>query len=158
MDNKKEKKKRNNAFFALCPNRIFGKFDLGCLRGSYTIEAAIIVPLIFVLLVGVLFTGLYLRDAAYIKAVAVKTAFEYTDEGTGREILKDKLSSGLMTMDLASVVYNRSTEEAVVKVHCKYSIPFKYIRHIMEKVLGEIEVEVKQTNLDGRKDILRSVL
>ena len=106
-------------------------------------------------MVGIIFVSLYLRDVSFMKAAAVKCAFECESQETGREILKDKLSNGLMTMNLAKVVFNRSTDEAYVKVSCKYSIPFKYLRKIMEKVLGKPEIEIKQSSLDGRKDILK---
>lgn len=124
------------------------------LKGSFTVEAALIFPLILGVLLTVLYLSFYLHDRAVLDNAAWKLAFDasmYSASGITREKAENKLEERLDNMEIPTLVirdiekeYTFNRQKVSVKLNGYFQIPG--IRLLTELTgVKEIYIHVNRT-------------
>lgn len=118
------------------------------LKAVYTIEAAVVVPIIMVIVALLVEFGLYLHDCVLAEtvgpAIVLEAAGEESD-GQISEMLNKRLAGA------GNVAVNiESSEDIVIDVSAEFNWPFRAIAGGE----SEIKTQVNISNLDGRKKLL----
>ena len=129
------------------------------LQGSFTLEAAVIVPLAMVMMVGVIFLAFWVHDAASMTAVndyAVLSCASQTDLQPGGVSQKtvDLLSSRLIAAkDISSSLQGSDAEGKAVS-SANITLPLAMLRTLLGEESQHLYEEVEISNLNGRKKLL----
>ncbi len=131
------------------------------LKASFTIEAAIIVPLVMVIIVGMIFVAFLAHDMVMMDAlnayVLVENADKYSDnEDLIKEDLQNRLSDGLIITKNIDVETKKRFDGIVVKSCGNFSLPFSTLSELFgTKTINESS-QITISNLDGRGALLKN--
>lgn len=128
------------------------------LKGSYTIEAALLMPLILGTIVILIFTSFFLHDRAVIYEGAISLANKYSNEqklsndrikqkleAESRQVINDKV---LCTKNISTQI-TVSNKEIIVKSQGNFYFPNMYVAQaVFRKQNFDIEVTKKMKRLD----------
>lgn len=131
------------------------------LKASFTIEAAVIVPLIMIIIVGMIFIAFLIHDTVTMDALNTYALIENADKyNDNTEIIKsdlqDWLSSGLVITKNINVESTKRIDGLVVKSCGDFSLPFTALSELFGKKQINESSEITITNLDGRSSLLKN--
>lgn len=119
-------------------------------RGSFTVEAAFLLPLFLGILVLVLYVGFYFYNEGmglYVGAFASNQLVQ----GENAENWKEQWNTMSIGLETSGLVIDEKKSEVFVQVKGKQNIPF------VKKTLS-IDCEVIRTPLDQRSFILKCMM
>lgn len=121
------------------------------LKGSYTIEAALLMPLILGIIVVLIFTSFFLHDRAVMYEGAILLANRYTNEHTmSNEAIKQELETmskqiinkKVLTTKNISTEIKVKDKEIIVKSSGDFNFPTMYV---VQEVFHKQQVTIKTT-------------
>ena len=127
--------------------------------GSFTIEAAVVIPMTMLLLVTVIFTAFYVHNAATITAVADAALLENASSlkengdsfcGDLERILQQRLIGE--TQVQASISGGEDKRSA--EVFAVFRIPLAMIDDLTQQRMGSLSFSGDVSHLNGRKKLL----
>lgn len=131
------------------------------LKASFTIEAAVIVPIVMVIIVGIIFIAFHVHDIATMESMntfaLIENANKYNEDTEIIQTeLKDKLSSGLIITKNINVESTKRIDGLIVKSCGNFSLPFTALTELFGKNQINESSEITVTNLDGRGALLKN--
>lgn len=115
-------------------------------KGSYTVEAALILPCIFFIIIGLLYLGFYVHDKVKIQAIINETAIK------GRALIQNEtdMNTGLMDYEAYNhrgilYFFNNDVQEKKVKIY-NYACS-KFSSGFFIAKVEKIEVIANYTNI-----------
>ena len=131
------------------------------LKASFTIEAAVIVPIVMVVIVGIIFIAFMVHDMVTMDALNTYTLIENAGKyNDNTEIvsadLQNKLSSGLIITKDINVESKKRTDGIIVRSCGNFSLPFSALSDLLGTKQINESSEITLTNLDGRGTLLKS--
>ena len=129
------------------------------LRGSFTVEAAVIVPLTMFIVVTFIYMAFYLHDRVIMSCIGAGYILENAADYSGsladiQEDTEEMLKSRLIIADKISVSVSED-DGAALSSSAKIAMPFPFITDIMGSSAEDIESTVNISMLDGRKTLLK---
>ena len=129
------------------------------LRGSFTVEAAVIVPLTMFIVVTFIYMAFYLHDRVIMSCIGADYILENAADYSGsladiEENTEEMLKSRLIIADKISVSVSED-DGAALSSSAKIAMPFSFITDIMGSSAEDIESTVNISMLDGRKALLK---
>lgn len=110
------------------------------IRASYTVEAAIIMPIIIFAVISIMFLTFYMHDRTILKLCAYHACIESVfKSGTSHDAAKEKINElNILTVEPTSI-WTNGTDRKNVRYLGKYTAPFS----IMVPFMGGEKVEEK---------------
>lgn len=129
------------------------------LKGSYTVEAALLMTLILPLLVGILYLGYYLHDQAVMEngAWELTTLCIRQEGGKERSEKEQEIRSRLLGTQNVSIQVNREGSHITALVRGSLSVPGLAMRFLCRNSLP-LEAEVRRRYVDAREIVIRTKL
>ena len=127
------------------------------LKASFTIEAAVIVPLSMFIIITFMYIAFYMHDCVIMKTVGpyyiLESADEYGSSLSGiEENTKEMLESRLIIAGDVSV--NLEDDDGLwLECSAQFDLPFEFFRMLLKASSGSITTEIDISMLEGR-DIL----
>lgn len=129
------------------------------LKAGAVIEAAVIVPLTLIILAAVVTVVFVLHDRVILNTVSLYEVMEEAGEGADAQTLQDSvsemLSRRLITAKDTGVSADPSEDGILVEAGGSIQIPLRIIRYLMGSGYDRIDTDVRVTNLNGRKQLIR---
>ncbi|MBR3402787.1 MAG: pilus assembly protein [Parasporobacterium sp.] len=127
--------------------------------GSFTIEAAVVIPMTMLLLVTMIFTAFYVHNAATIAAVSDAALLEnalYLDENRSSfcSNLEGILGQRLIGETQVSASISGGEDKRSAEVSAVFRIPIAMIDDLTQERLGSLSFRSDVSHLDGRKKLL----
>lgn len=127
-------------------------------EGSFTLEAAVIVPLVMLILTSVVFMGMYLYDSVTIAAVsdyAVLSSIgkKGSIEGTDSKI-QSLLEGKMIAASGIRAFIEGNNKKITAAAHADVNIPLKMIRNILGNGQGNVSSEIVLSNINGREVLI----
>lgn len=119
------------------------------LKGEMTIEASLVMPMVFLMLAFTLFVAFYLHDIVITKAYVYGRCIEMYDKNEKKDI--EKLAGEAIALAPVFVADNKikNTNKSVITVNSKYNFRMRWIKNIMD---NDEELEIKiEKNMDEQK-------
>ena len=138
--------------------RMVRKVTAPKLKGSMTIEAAVVVPVTMAIILAIVFMGFYVNNKAAMAAVDYYSALEYAGE-----VDRSIVSSGSMDPDLADCLYAAYGVSAGVSGEAdKYTawsdasffMPSVLVSRMFDKAMEQMHEDVEVSFMNGRKKLL----
>lgn len=131
------------------------------IKASFTIEAAFIVPLVMVVIVGIIFIAFLMHDMVTMDAMntytLIENANEYNDNIDFIENdLSKKLSTKLIITKNINVESNKRLDGIIVKSCGAFSLPSLSLTELFGTKKVNESSEIMITNLDGRGALLKN--
>ena len=129
------------------------------LKGSFTIEAAVVVPITMVIMVALVFLGFLTYDKASITAVCDYALMEAAGN-TGNNTTKvqnaifELLNSRLLAVSDIKVSAGGNTGNAYVSSAASFDIPLYMVKELIGGEAGLLSCNMDISNLDGRKVLI----
>ncbi len=129
------------------------------LKGSYTVEAALLMTLILPLLVGIIYMGYYLHD----QAVMENGAWEFTtlclrqERGEERDEKEQEIRSRLLGTKNVSIQVNKESSHVTALLRGNLSVPGLAMRFLCRNSLP-LEAEVRRRYVDAGEIVIRTKL
>ena len=127
------------------------------IKGSFTVEAAVIVPISMGIIVTLICFGLYLHDAVIIETVGPAAVLEAAGRYSSteqsvksevQEMLEKRLSSARgFSVDI------KGEEDVRITIEAGFDRPLKGL--ISSPGLSGIKTDINLSNLNGRKQVLK---
>lgn len=125
---------------------------------SYTIEAAIIIPITLFLIIAIIYISFALHDLLIMKtSLYCNIVTHYLDKETNslNTDLSESLDKKLMIAKSSNVIYEGQENMVTIKASCHFGYPFKGLQTLLgNKNCGEKQDVVCFTNLK-KTDFLR---
>ncbi len=131
------------------------------LKGSFTIEAAVIVPVVMVVIVGMIFIAFLVHDMVTMDALntymIIENANKYNEsEDIIKSDLQDRLNSGLIITKNINVETSKRSDGIIVKSCGNFSLPFPALSELFGANVVNESSQITVTNLDGRGSLLKN--
>lgn len=129
------------------------------LRGSFTVEAAVIVPLTMFIVVTFIYMAFYLHDKVVMSCTGADYILENAADYSGsltdiEDNTEEMLESRLIIAD--SICVSVSEDDGVtLSSSAQVAMPFSFITDIMGSSVKEAESTVNISMLDGRRTLLK---
>ena len=129
------------------------------LRGSFTVEAAVIVPLTMFIVVTFIYMAFYLHDKVVMSCTGADYILENAADYSGsltdiEENTEEMLESRLIIADSISVSVSED-DGVTLGSSAQVAMPFSFITDIMGYSVKEAESTVNISMLDGRRTLLK---
>ena len=129
-------------------------------KGSFTLEAAVIVPLAMALIAAILIFALAVHDGVIMKTVGVATIMENAgnfenDLEIIREDVLKMLQKRLVVAKNVSVEVEESKDQYTAISQSSFQIASGFIRYFTGEDLSQLNTRVCISNLNGRKTLLK---
>lgn len=128
-------------------------------KASFTIEAAFIVPIVMVLIVGVIFISFMAHDMIAMDAISSYTVIDNATQKNEQVIqstLQQKLSKGLIVTKNICVDGKKRSDGYVVKTCGNFSLPTFSLSSLFGASTINESSQISISNLDGRGALLKS--
>ena len=131
----------------------------GKLEASFTIEAAVVMPLAMILMVTVIFTAFYAHNAATIAAVTNCAALEAAaaadqSRNAVSSGMKELLAKRLIGETDVSVSISGGEQERSASASASFQIPLAMVRDLTGNRMESLSFRTGLSNLNGRKKLL----
>ena len=129
------------------------------LKASFTIEAAFIVPLVMVVIVGVIFIAFMAHDMVTMDALSSYTIIDNAgkdNEEIIQSTLRQKLSKGLIITKDIQVDGKKRSDGYIVKTCGNFSIPTIALSSLFGTSTINESSQISISNLDGRGALLKN--
>lgn len=128
-------------------------------RGSYSIEAALVIPIVLIVIITVIYYSFYLHDSLVMKSLGYSFAL---DNYNYQDFSEDELSSiaiGLMDsktiiVEHISVKVKLNNDGMDISYQGEFSFPFLGLKKILKESVSEINRET-QVGSVLKSDFLR---
>jgi len=129
------------------------------LKGSYTVEAALLMTLILPLLVGIIYMGYYLHDQAVMEngAWELTTLCIRQDRGEERSEKEQEIRSRLLCTKNVSIQVKKESSHVTAYLRGSLSVPGLAMHFLCRNSLP-LEAEVRRRYVDARRIIIRTKL
>ena len=129
------------------------------LQASFTIEAAVVVPLAMIMMATVIFAAFYVHNAATIAAVTDYAVLEQAAGMNGSQNVlcqgvKELLAGRLIGETAVSVSISGGEENGTAYTSASFQIPLAMIRELMGNTGEKLSFQTEVSNLNGRKKLL----
>ena len=129
------------------------------LKGSFTIEAIIVVPLTMAIMVGIVFMAFLAYDKASMTAVCDYALMETagnTGNNTGKvqNAVSELLNSRMLAVSDINVSAGGNERNAFVASSATFDIPLLLIRKLIGSDAAKLNCSMDISNLDGRGTLL----
>lgn len=125
--------------------------------GNYTIEAAIIMPIIFFIIIAILYSGFYFHDSISIQSSMHSYILENYQNENKNEVLNEfmkYMDSKLIITKINKLDYEADRDGITTHVIYNIDIPFTGLKVFLPNYFGEKEAEVEAENLN-KSEFLR---
>lgn len=125
----------------------------------FTIEAGVVIPIIFVLLVCVISLTFYVHDAIAVQTACMETAVKNAEavkkeEQSGIGELSQELDARMLLMRNAKVVLETEKNSLTVQADAASQYPSAMVRDLLTQSANGAAYKVCLDHLDARKEIL----
>lgn len=129
------------------------------LKGSYTVEAALLMTLILPLLVGIIYLGYYLHDQAVMEngAWELTTLCMRQETGEERNGKEQEIRSRLLGTENVSIQVNKDNSYVTVLLRGSLPVPGLAMRFLCRNNLP-LEAEVRRRYVDAGEIVIRTKL
>ncbi len=129
------------------------------LKGSYTVEAALLMTLILPLLVGIIYMGYYLHDQAVMEngAWELTTLCLRQESGEERDEKEQEIRSRLLGTKNVSIQVNKESSHVTALLRGNLSVPGLAMRFLCRNSLP-LEAEVRRRSVDAGEIVIRTKL
>ena len=129
-------------------------------KGSFTLEAAVIIPLTMALIAALLIFALAVHDGVIMNTVTVATIMEnagkFTDDPENiREDVLKMLQTRLVVAKNISVEVDGTEDQCTAVSQGSFQIASGFIRYFTGEDLSQLNTRVCISNLNGRKTLLK---
>lgn len=129
-------------------------------RGSFTIEAAVIVPLILVLVAAMLTAVFLVHDRVIMNTVSVYEVMDHAeqqrqDPTAVQTAAAEMLEKRLITAKEAGVSVEATEDGFAVNAEGTAAIPLRFVRMLLGEGSGQIHTNINISNLDGRSALIQ---
>ena len=127
------------------------------LKGSMTIEAAVIVPIAMVILVSIIYLAYYVHDQAVMSAVTDYAVMENAgknDAGNAAQIINSLLGEKLYSVSGISAGADGGGGKLNADSSASFYMPLAMIRQILGQDTGSLSASVNASFLASRKKLL----
>lgn len=129
-------------------------------KGSFTLEAAVIVPLAMALIAALLVFALAVHDGVIMNTVSVVAIMENAgkfadDPGNIREDVLKMLQKRLVVAKNISVEIDGDEDQYAAVSQGSFQIASGFIRYFTGEDLSQLKTRVCISNLNGRKTLLK---
>lgn len=128
------------------------------IRGSFTIEAAVIVPMTMFILVAVLTFSFHIHDEVSIVAAAQYAALIQAESSltgsSGTAGLQQSLSRRLIRAKDAGFTAGGNADSVTVQAQADFPVPIPIVDLLTSHTLRSIHIQVKNQSFNGRKKLL----
>ncbi|MBQ9031931.1 MAG: pilus assembly protein [Parasporobacterium sp.] len=127
--------------------------------GSFTVEAAVVVPIVMAVLVTVVFAALFVHNAAQMTAVTDLATLDGAgnwNQGAGpsesqvREVLAGRMPG---TQEI-SVSVSAGDNKRSVSSSASFPMPLAFLDELTEGHMNSLTAQFEAANLNGRKELL----
>ena len=130
------------------------------LRASFTIEAAVIVPLSLIIICAAILVSMHIHDLVVIRAVSISSIFEgystSSDISYIKELAGETLSARLIVTDNIEVTAeNTSDGEYILTCKSSSGNPSALFGSYISSSLSSSTVSINISNLSGRDTLLK---
>lgn len=130
------------------------------LKGSFTVEAAVVVPIVMFIITGIIFILFFAHDAAVMDSLnsyaVVDNADKYKENSAkAAGELKDYLEKGLIITGNIKVDEEKRLDGIVVRSCGNFSIPTLALKGIFGASSETVSSEIKVSSLYGRTELLK---
>ena len=128
------------------------------LKASFTIEAAVIVPISMFVIITFMYMAFYMHDCVIIKTVGpyyiLENADSYNDSLSGiEEDIADMLEKRLIIAGDVSVVLEED-DGFILKCSAEFDLPLNFIRTLLGASSGSISTQTDISALNARELLL----
>lgn len=129
-------------------------------KGSFTLEAAVVVPLAMALIAVIMLFALAVHDGVIMNTVSVAAIMEnagkYSDDPENiREEVQAMLQKRLVVAKNISVDVEGTKEQCSAVSQGSFQIASGFIRYFTGEDITKLNTRVCISNLDGRKTLLK---
>lgn len=111
----------------------FSKVIRGRLKGSQTLEAAIVIPILLFTIISLMYFVFYLHDRVVLEGCAYHSAMESVFENKSvHSVAKEKLADLNTLTIIPTSTWTEGTRKKTVKYLGKYVAPFAAVEMFME--------------------------
>lgn len=138
----------------------------GNVKGSYTIELALLSPLLLGTMVFVLYTAFYFYNAGVIRIIAFSTMMEveeFADDGVEQQriinaVNQKELEEKLIGMEIDTIYVTMKKDEYIIKVQGEMRLPFfngTFFKDVMKWNISVMEKNTRHREKKWIQDIRR---
>lgn len=129
-------------------------------KAAFTIEAAVIVPIVMVVITALLFFTIYVHDNVIMGTVGTFTIMEEAgkenvDAGDMRREVEDMLSKRMIITKNISVDAQGNEDDFSICISGDYIVPLRVVRKVLGENLNQEKSKINISNLNGRKTLLK---
>jgi len=129
-------------------------------KAAFTIEAAVIVPILMVIITALLFFAIYIHDNVIMKTVGTFSVMEEAgkqeiDTESMRSYIEEMLYKRMIITKNISVDASGDEDNAKISIQGEYSVPLKVVREVLGEDLSTEKSSINISNLNGRKQLLK---
>ena len=129
-------------------------------KAAFTIEAAVIVPIVMVIITALLFFTIYVHDNVIMGTVGTFTIMEEAgkenvDAGDMRREVEDMLSKRMIITKNISVDAQGKEDDFSICISGDYIVPLRVVRKVLGENLNQEKSKINISNLNGRKTLLK---
>ena len=128
-------------------------------QASFTIEAAVVIPIVLVLFAALIFLTFFAHDSITIHAAGTAAVLEqaeaFKDKKLSAETREDTdLLTHLLVAEDASLSISETGEGLTASLSAGFHVPLLMVRTILGDAAQNLRAEINLTHLDARKEIL----
>lgn len=128
------------------------------ISGSFTIEAAVVVPMCMLIFLAVIYLGFYEYDQVTVNAVSEYAVYRQAEQNlggvSGTEGLEAELSSLLLAVSQSSLSVTGDANQSKAASSANFQIPLLMVDQLTSGTLRTIRAEAEGNAFDGRKKLL----
>lgn len=131
------------------------------LKASVTIEAALIIPIVMIIIVAMIFVAFIAHDSATMDAKntyeLMENASQFNDDIENMQPnMQDAMTRGLLVTKNINVESKKRADGIIVKSCGNFTLPFQALQELFGTKQINESSEIAVTNLDGRGSLLKS--
>ncbi len=131
------------------------------LKASVTIEAALIIPIVMIIIVAMIFASFMAHDSVTMDAKntyeVIENANQYNDNIENMQPnMQDAMTRGLIVTKNINVESKKRVDGIIVKSCGNFTLPFSALQELFGMQQINESSEIAFTNLDGRESLLKS--
>ena len=129
----------------------------GFLKASFTIEAAVVLPIVMVAMVSVVFLTIYLYDCVSLTAVGSYAVLEQAGNEQSENLTDGcaaLLNQRLLAASDVFVSVSGDDRNAAAEMSANFQLPLGMIRQLFSEEIQQMQKKISLSNLNGRKTLL----
>ena len=130
------------------------------LKGSFTIEASVIVPMVMLIMLSLILLTFYIHDRALLTSASISAILENASERSDIGALKSEAEQRIHSQLIAAydIYVSADSNDGSFSISASGDFDWKnsFVRAFLNNSPGSLDVRVNISNLGGREPLLQA--